>query len=750
MKKILVLALSLAGLAMAARGQTLLYQWAFTNAADTASNSLATYAVTPGTGSLRLTNVAGNIFGTLGTDGINPPLYFTNSNSGPGSGPGVNANGALIANGQTYAGANNAVAIASDLNLGAQYQVTLTFWVQLDATDTGTFARLVQVGAANNYDAGGKGPTANGIGAGLNNSGGFQAFQNGVGVTPGNQNQNPVIPVTSATPDFANGLPMDGTTWIFCAMTYDGTLTVSNFYTWVGDKAQPVQPLNSQAATIPGFNTANYGGLFFTTNATIKIGNDFLVTSGNSRPIRTGRIADVRIYSGIVAQTNLDTIRTFGIPVLTPPSLAPASVLVQPVSGKTYAGQSRTFSVQAIGTPSTFTYLWRSNGVPVPGGTGPSLIVTNVALSANNAVYVCSVTNALGGTNSTPASLTVLPITSGSYAQAVLNSQPYSFWLVNEASNTPSVVVYDYANGHDGVALNPTNMLFLSGPTGPAYPGFPANNTTIQTLGFGGPSQLNMAGPGNYPATGMTILGWVYTPGIGSSLNGIMYSSASTGNQGPAFGLAFGDSSVAGTGTNGGNGSEIDYVWGGAAQLTPMFSSGLDMNMNEWTFMAMVISTNLTADDIANSITADTNVTIYVGSPTLGLNSAVDSTALSGHTIVAGSEANTLALGRSTDPSSEGSAFPYKGTTSSYSGVAVFYSALSPSAIQSMYLNGAGVNLFIANDPNTPGNLLLTYPMGTLQSSGSVNGPYTTVGGASSPWSITTSQPQQFYRVVYP
>jgi len=93
MKKTTLLTLMIAaGLSLAAPAQTLLYQWAFTNLTDTVSNSAPSYAFTPGTGSLLLGNVTGNIFTAgVGADGVNPVLYFTNSNAGPGFGPGVDA-----------------------------------------------------------------------------------------------------------------------------------------------------------------------------------------------------------------------------------------------------------------------------------------------------------------------------------------------------------------------------------------------------------------------------------------------------------------------------------------------------------------------------------------------------------------------------------------------------------------------------------------------------------------------------------
>jgi hypothetical protein len=720
MKKILALAISIIGFSTMVHAQTLLYQWAFTNVSDTVSNSAASYAITPGTGNLILQNVSGNVFGNIGVDGVNPLLYFTNANNGPGSGPGVDANGELAANGQGYNGGNTGIGIATNLNLGTLYQFTVTFWVQLNFNDNAQFPRFVAFSAETNYDAGGKGVLVNGVGSSVNTApAGYLCVQNGIGGS--SSSQNPIMSVTNA---FPNGLPLDGS-WIFEAITYDGTVTTSNFVNWVGLTSQSVQIVTG------GINTANYGGINFTTNATVLIGNIDIPTL--PRALSQGGVADVRIYSGVVSSNNLDLIRTFQAPVLIPPNLTPASVVVQPASGNSFVGGTRSFSISASGNPSTFTYLWRSNGVPVAGSTGPTLTLSNLQLAANGASFICSVTNAIGGTNSNPAIVTVVPVaTAGGYAQAAVANNPYSFWRINEMSNNVPILISDYVGGHDGVAVDPINMLFLGGPASPLFAGFPVNNTSIETRGAAGASRLNLTSPVNYNS-GMTIAGWVNVPGIGAAGDGIIYNQAS--DLGPYFGLTFG---TTGTGTGGGNGSEVDYIWGPA--VSPAFSSGIDMNTNEWTFIALVISTNATPD---------TNATIYVGSESLGLLSANDDTATNGHTIgsVTG-DRGVLALGRSTSSSSENGGF-YQGTTSQYSDVAVFNSALSPSAITNLFLSGVGLHLQAVPDPSIMGNLLLTWPYGYLQSSVNVTGPYTDVPNTTNgvPYSIPTSGSRNFFRV---
>jgi hypothetical protein len=305
--------------------------------------------------------------------------------------------------------------------------------------------------------------------------------------------------------------------------------------------------------------------------------------------------------------------------------------------------------------------------------------------------------------------------------------------MVNEPTNDSPFSVLDYANGHDGLALTPANLLYLDGPTSPVYPGFASANSAIQTRANFSASWLNMANPANFPNTGMTICGWIWTP-TQATANGLIFDLVSDTAGG--YGLVF----------NGAN--TVSYQWG---QNPPAsgFTSGVSFNTNEWTFIALVISTNLTQADLDNSIAADTNATIYVGAPSVGLTTAIDSTALNGDVIGSGTSAGTLALGRTPSAASDNGSF-YAQNNVAFNGVAVFYTALSPQTITNLYFKSASVFLSETPDPNTTGNLLLTYPMGTLLSAPAVTGPYTPVSGAGSPWSITPTEPQQFYRVSYP
>lgn len=749
MKKILVLAA--VTLSLAANAQTLLYQWAFNNPADTTNASAATFAVAPGTGNLEAKNAMGNAIGTIGTDGINPKAYFTtNTTAGPGS-----TNGAYVLNGQSYGFSGDAaLAWATNLNIGDSAQFTLTYWIRFDGAypiANGQLPRLVMIGASQTYDNGGN----NGVGNSINADPGTQSFQDGIG-NSSSGSSNYKISVTNAFPvggpysannGSAAGLP-EGTgannsgTWLFVAVTYDSLQSASNYTAWVGTSGQAVQSWDTPSV-------ANYGIIHFSTNASIFLGN----RSSGSRALALGAISDVRFYNGVCSRADLDKIRLFQPPDLTNNPASKPVIGAQPASGKTFVGGSRTFSVAAAGVPNVLTYQWKSNSVPVVGGTNASLTVSNVQVAANGAQFACTVSNTMGATNSAVATLTVVPVSSaGAYAQAVVANNASSFWMVNEASNNVALPIYDYISGKDGAAPEPANMNFEAGPSSiGVYPfpsasvqyaaegtnslesfyGFPSTNGTIKTISANHPSRLNLVGPQDYLNSGTTIAGWVYTPATpGASLvgGGMIWNQAAEG--GPYFGLTFGN-------TASGNPMEVDYNWGFGQ--TSGWTSGLIMNPDEWTFVAIVVSTNSTPD---------TNVTIYVGSETLGLLNANDSTVTNGDFIgSATGDTGVLALGRDTPSFSENGIW-IRGTTSQYSDVAVFNSALSPSAVTNLFLAGVGLHVNLAPDTNTVGNLLLTWPYGYLQSAVDVLGPYSDVPSTNGiPYSTPTTDPQRFYRV---
>jgi hypothetical protein len=73
--------------------------------------------------------------------------------------------------------------------------------------------------------------------------------------------------------------------------------------------------------------------------------------------------------------------------------------------------------------------------------------------------------------------------------------------------------------------------------------------------------------------------------------------------------------------------------------------------------------------------------------------------------------------------------------------VAVYNKALTPLQIMNHFLNTT--HLFVSGSGN---KIVITWPTGTLESALNVNGPYTVVSGATSPYTNTVTGKQLFYR----
>jgi hypothetical protein len=144
---------------------------------------------------------------------------------------------------------------------------------------------------------------------------------------------------------------------------------------------------------------------------------------------------------------------------------------------------------------------------------------------------------------------------------------------------------------------------------------------------------------------------------------------------------------------------------------------------------------------------AANNATVYVGSPTGPLTSATATLPARFDPSYPGasySNSFQILLGRGGYPWAEGINNANDQTGVSLSDVAIFTSALSSNAIYQIYFAGTSQLITMTN---SAGNLVLSWPQGTLLSSTNVAGPYLPVAGASSPYTVSKTTPKQFFRV---
>lgn len=130
-----------------------------------------------------------------------------------------------------------------------------------------------------------------------------------------------------------------------------------------------------------------------------------------------GDIADAtnRLYT--IPSAQFEDVGSYSVRAMTPYSYTTSSsnavltvqgapsILTQPQDRTVLVGQTASFSVAALGTP-TLLYQWQFNGTNLAGRTDSSLTLANVQLDQAGA-YLLVVTNGYGSATSSPAHLAV-------------------------------------------------------------------------------------------------------------------------------------------------------------------------------------------------------------------------------------------------------------------------------------------------------------------------------------------------------
>lgn len=365
----------------------------------------------------------------------------------------------------------------------------------------------------------------------------------------------------------------------------------------------------------------------------------------------------------------------------------PPVILTQPTPLTRYAGASASFSVVAGGT-TPFSYQWLKNGGAIEGATDAVLTLTSLT-SADQANYSVRVTNPNGQIVSATAALTVLPAPS-EYASLALQRGAANYWSLNETSGTNA---FDYAGGLTGTfAIPPAVTPGVNGPRPPGFDGFPTDNTAYQLDGVNG---WVTAPPLNWNTNTATFSAWVYLTGYDDDLSGVVFSRGSS-----ASGIH-----ILGTG-------ELRYHWDGGQWG---WSSGLTVPLNEWVFLALVVT--------------PTSGTVYMGTSE-GLVSGVNNT---GHGVAALDDPFFLGRDRTDRP-----------LVGLIDEVALFKRALSQGDIGALYGVGTGIPLVITM---TPGGLIEdTKPLGVPHDGYNYGSTWLASSGPDNSWPtpLTREGVQQF------
>lgn len=233
-------------------------------------------------------------------------LAVANSGSGGvsfSSTGGVGGGGALnLTSNQTYNSSNAGDATGTLTGLGTQTGITVAMWVKFSAAALTTNARLFVLGAS---DVGAVGS----VGLTLNGSGKLNVYVDG-----------------GSTADTINlGPTLSADTWYFIALTYDGTSSGSTNSTVQGAATTDGNTKNGQlyigtatsavtdtpvkiGLTSPNYNDSR-GSIDFGASTALYLGNRADYTRGLN-----GMIDDVSIYSGVLSQASLDSLRLESVP----------------------------------------------------------------------------------------------------------------------------------------------------------------------------------------------------------------------------------------------------------------------------------------------------------------------------------------------------------------------------------------------------------------------------------------------------
>ncbi len=447
------------------------------------------------------------------------------------------------------------------------------------------------------------------------------------------------------------------------------------------------------------------------------------ISGSTSATLSINGALPVNALDYIVVITNTLGAVTSGPPAtltLEPPVAGPAPQFL-------FGGLTAGFRINAAsGLPAT--YQWRRNnnnlsdGARITGSATPNLSISNLqGTDAGN--YDVVLTAGSYSVTSSVAQLTVLPASSESmYEAAVTLAHPIAYYRLNETTDptTTNVLAYDNVGAYNGIyGLDVTNGFSgIAGPRpGDGFPGFAANNLAARFATNDMESMVTVT-PWNLNGNVATFTAWINPANsVQDQMNGIVMTGTT-------------NSSFAGIRyyfqTNNATGWDIGFAWSDIGDASTFWDSQIAPPANQWSLVGLVVTPS--------------NATMYVFN-TSGVKTAQDANA---NNLVA-TFATPEYIG--TNPDGVRGSRNYEGTIDE---VAVFNRVLDANELQTLYNAALGLPASVSLQISRSGsNLQLTWgSVGQLLEASSVSGPWITNSTATSPYFVSPTNSQRFYRIL--
>jgi hypothetical protein len=410
-------------------------------------------------------------------------------------------------------------------------------------------------------------------------------------------------------------------------------------------------------------------------------------TEGDGDFFFEGDVDEVAVFNTALSEDRILAHYVAGFPLTTPPSISS-----QPKALAALAGGNVSFAVGASGG-QPLSYQWRFNGQNLTNATRSTLALTNVS-AANVGTYAVVVSNAGGSITSSNVTLTIPTAPTKAYVDLIKGDGPVGYWRLDESTGDTAK---DVVGTDDGIYLNAVTL----GASGAIV------TDSNKAANFVAASSQKIDVPWsdklNPPIFSVEV--WARVTGGAGAYRSPLTSRADGPQRGFIFYAEPGNTWQFWTGK--GDTSGWDNIPGPAVQI------------NRWAHLVATYD--------------GTTKRFYVNGVEVGTSTAA----------FAVNDQSVLRFGGG---ATEGNGnYFFEGDVDE---PAIYNKVLTPEQIILHYLGG----ITAAKAPSITlarqgANLTLTWGTGSLESAGSVLGPWTAVANASSPYSVTPNQSARFYRL---